>query len=290
MYIICIINYVLGLFCVVYLVQKSHLFSVHLQQTQRWALWIPFAPAVVARMWTMFASRWGPWDDGGISMARNFTSWIHDGCWLLRPRLVAALCVVGICRNSWWVFCKHSIAYIYPLLKTGDFWGSPWTEGLGLTRLVISKRSVYSRYLWNTLEYFSVELHLWTLLYNNDFLGQRKWMVDITHRHLRQHETSLHHAFLINEMWRFQIDWGTTKKWSLPLNQLANIAIIPWRNEVVARVMEELGQKADKVDVTGTTELRKVTHCHKGFGCSWMPLFMMMSHVIRDEYLRCLSG
>lgn len=124
----------------------------------------------MARMWTMFASRWGPWDDGGISMARNFTSWIW---WLLlkRPRLFAALCVVGICRISWWVFCKHYIAYIYTLLKTGDFWGSPWTEGLGLTRLVILKRSVYSRYLWNILEYFSVTLHLWTLFTPTTFFG-----------------------------------------------------------------------------------------------------------------------
>lgn len=126
-------------------------------------------------------------------------------------------------------------------------------------------------------------------VYTNDFFWRFwKWMVDIIDRHLRQHETSFHHAFLI-KCEDLQL-FGGQPKWSLPLNQLANIAIIPWWNEVVSRVMEELGQKADKVDVTGTTELRKVTHCHKGFGCSWMPLFMMMSHVIRDEYLRCLSG
>ena len=101
------------------------------------------------------------------------TSLVGYDSWLLlkRPRLFAALCVVGICRISWWVFCKHYIAYnlyLY-LFENRRFLGVPWTEGLGLTRLVISKRSVYSRYLWNMLEYFSVTLR--TLFYNNDFLG-----------------------------------------------------------------------------------------------------------------------
>ena len=140
------------------------------------------------------------------------TSLVGYDSWLLlkRPRLFAALCVVGICRISWWVFCKHYIAYIYTLLKTGDFWGSPWTEGLGLTRLVILKRSVYSRYLWNILEYFSVTLHLWTLFTPTTFSEILK-MDGGHHREALETTWDFIASCLPNKMWRFQIDWGATR-------------------------------------------------------------------------------